>query len=87
MCSIGRTVDFLGLEAAAGHFLIMDTGLGKTVTSLVYAYRLASTGSKKAVKKPCWKFGCKVLELLLEGRRVVSDLCKHCSVANVCRQH
>eukprot|EP01046_Picozoa_sp_COSAG06_P106461 COSAG06_NODE_52741_length_304_cov_0.634146_1_plen_47_part_10 len=28
-------------EADTGHFLIMDTGVGKTVTSLCYLYRLA----------------------------------------------
>ena len=27
---------------SGGHFLVMDTGHGKTVTSLVYAYRSES---------------------------------------------
>ena len=45
-CKTVGIVEFLALEAEAGHFLIMDTGLGKTVTSLVYAYRPSSTGSK-----------------------------------------
>lgn len=57
-----------------GHFLIMDTGLGKTVTSLVYAYRwLCSTGGK-AVRRILWVTPAGTVENL------VKQLCQtwHC---------
>ena len=41
-------------EADTGHFLIMDTGLGKTVTSLVYGFRWLCEHGGGAVKRILW---------------------------------
>ena len=42
------------VEADTGHFLIMDTGLGKTVTSLVYGYRWLCEHGGGTVKRILW---------------------------------
>eukprot|EP00656_Telonema_subtile_P002598 TRINITY_DN11173_c0_g1_i1.p1 TRINITY_DN11173_c0_g1~~TRINITY_DN11173_c0_g1_i1.p1 ORF type:complete len:736 (+),score=164.99 TRINITY_DN11173_c0_g1_i1:1933-4140(+) len=41
-------------HADTGHFLIMDTGLGKTVTSLVYAYHWLCQHAGSTVKHILW---------------------------------
>lgn len=56
-------------EADTGHFLIMDTGLGKTVTSLVYAYRWLSQRASNAVKRILWVTPAGTIDNLLEQLR------------------
>lgn len=54
------------MGADTGHFLVMDTGLGKTVTSLVYAYRWLCRNAGTSVKRIIWVTPAGTVENLLK---------------------
>lgn len=53
-------------DTGAGHFLVMDTGLGKTVTSLVYAYRWLKEHGGMHVKRILWVTPAGTVDNLLQ---------------------
>ena len=53
-------------EADTGHFLIMDTGVGKTVTSLCYLYRWLVKHGGDATRRILWVTPAGTVENLIE---------------------
>ena len=63
------SMDRRDTEADTGHFLIMDTGVGKTVTSLCYLYRWLCKNGGDVTKRIIWVTPAGTVDNLIEQLR------------------